>query len=205
MYWDADNVNYREVSMDAAYSGSTLIWAKQKAVLVTATTQITSTGTYILAYPFTEEAAAGSAKGLKTVSGNTSHMYVSWVPVYGTNTIFVPGDALRYKIVSAGTSGWYRMQDISTNDYLAYYDSTNVVGITYPYLSSGVTKTSFQLTKSVDHHSTGHIKDLEGYTIRFTNGNSIWKYPAGANSPEEFVYRVATAAGQQIAMLYKIQ
>lgn len=205
MYWDADNVNYREVSMDAAYSGSTLIWAKQKAVLVTATTQITSTGTYVLAYPSTELAAVGTANGLKTVTGNTSHMYVTWAPITATNTILVPGDAFRFKMVSTTTSGWYRIQDIATNNNLAYYDGSSVVNITYPYLSSATAKTSFQLTKSVDHHSTGHIKDLEGYTIRFTNGSDIWKYPAGTSSPEEFTYRVATALGQQIAMLFKIQ
>lgn len=208
MYWDADNVEYRNVSMDCAYSGSTLIWSKKKAELVTETTQITSAGTYVLAYPADSTiAAVGLSTDLKTVSGNTSHMYVTWAPFDDNSLLFIPGGSLIFKIYNrfSYSDGWYHLQDVATNNYLAYYDGQNVVGITYPYLSSGSTGMDFQITKSVDHHSSGHIKDLPGYTIRFTNGNDIWKYPAGASSPDEFTYRVATTAGQTIAMLYRIK
>lgn len=207
MYWDADNVEYRNISMDCAYSGSTLIWSKQKAELVTATTQITSAATYVLAYPSdSSDAAVGLSTGLKTATGNT-HMYVTWAPIDSDSLLFIPGGAFMFKIYNrfSYSDGWYHLQDVSTNYYLGHYDGQNVVNITYPYLSTTSSGMDFQITNSVDHHSSGHIKDLPGYTIRFTNGNDIWKYPAGTSTPDEFTYRVATTAGQTIAMLYKIK
>jgi hypothetical protein len=220
MFWEADNVEYRGVSMDAAYSGDTLIWTKYKAELVTSTTQITSTDTYILACPVTiEKVAVGVSRGLKTQSGNTSHMYATKAAI-ANDFVYVPGGAFKFKISNrySYADGWYHLKDVSTEYFLAYYDDENVVSITYPYLSQtsivGHKDLVFQITKSVDHHSSGHIKDLDGYTVRFGNSGQstqtptpttgIWKYPAGTDNPNELTYRVATSSGQQIAMLYRL-
>lgn len=224
MLWTADTVMYRGVSMDAAYSGSTLIWKKQVPIngtLVTDMSQIDSASTYVLVYPINDTTGyIGLRSGLKTTTALT-HMYVSEVSLSGdTLDGYTTDDVLKLKISSRYSydDGWYHLKDVSTDYYLAYYDDVGVVSITRPYLSQEAIvhykDMIFQITKSVYHHSSGHIEDLKGYTVRFGNSNQsyerptptggIWKYLAGT-APDEFTYRVATAAGQEIPMLYKLK
>ena len=207
MLWTADTVEYRGVSMDAAYSGSTLIWYKDtpvNAVLVTSTTQVDSASTYVLAYPFSSgtEAAVGMLSGL-TTSSSMSHMYAVTAGTSG-NMVYAPSGTFKLKMTkSSGSGNRYIVTDKVSGKRIASIDS---ISITYPYLTTD--SVYLELTNSVDHHSTGHIRNLEGYTVRYvfnSGGYTIYKYLAGTSNPDEFTFRVATAAGQQIAMLYKVQ
>lgn len=202
MLWTADSVEYRGVSMEAAYSGDTLIWRKARqyeATLVTSMTQIDSASTYVLACPFVN-ASPQSVTYLGVTDGfyptRPVNRYFATTTLQGVNnTIIAPNNVFRFRFeLLSGT--YYALETVNQD-----FHEMHLAPYTDDYEHNPTLILGSQFSWHIIEYS---FSSITGYTVRHhrSSTGNYYIVPTGTDfvisrSPE-------LSLNKEVAMLYKI-